>query len=172
MLADKAKDPGEKINSHNLTGGHSVERVASATKVRIASLTRVASGLHGSVEISNVGSGHMIPTGIPSRALVLEIQLVDSAGNVVDTQTQTFRKVVLDSQHNELTTDTDIILKGALISKDNRIPPGGTVTVTFDFAASPQQKYLIKAILRYTYKPLVLREEEVNVQMGSDTKSD
>jgi hypothetical protein len=170
FVTGKSKRAGEKINSHNLSGGHSIEQVASAAKVRIASVSPVAGGLHVVVEVSNVGSGHMIPTGIPSRALVLEVQLLDSKGSLVETEKHTFRKVILDSQHNELTSDADIILNGALISKDNRIPPGGTVAVPFDFAAAAGQKYLVRATLRYTYRPLVLREEEINIEMGSDSK--
>jgi len=170
LVTGKPRKPGERINSHNLSGGHSIVQVASAATVKIVSVDRVAGGLHVVVEVSNVGSGHMIPTGIPSRALVLEVQLLDARGNVVETERYTFRKIVLDSQHNEITVDADIILNGALISKDNRIPPGATVSIPFDFAASQQQNYLVRALLRYTYKPLVLKEEEINIEMGSDAK--
>ncbi len=171
LVTGRPRKPGEKINSHNLSGGHSIEQVASAAKVRIASVSRVTGGLHAVVEVSNVGSGHMIPTGIPSRALVLEAQLLDSKGNLIESEKHTFRRVILDSQHNELTADADIILNGALISKDNRIPPGGTVAVPFDFAAAAGQKYLVRATLRYMYRPLVLQEEQIDIEMGSDSKS-
>jgi hypothetical protein len=142
--------------------------VSSAAKVRIASLARVASGLRAVVEVSNVGSGHMIPTGLPSRQLILEVQLLDSSGTVVETEKYMFAKRILDADHDTLTSDADMILNGAIISKDNRIPPGETVSIPFDFAASPQKKYLVKATLRYSYRPLVLKEEEINIEMGSD----
>jgi len=113
----------------------------------------------------------MIPTGIPSRELLLDVQLLDSNGIVVETVSHSFKKTVVDENHNELKTDTDIILKGAGISKDNRIPPGETVEIPFFFAASAKKKYLVKATLSYKYNPLVLKEEEILIEMGSDAKS-
>lgn len=122
------------------------------------------------VEVSNIGSGHMIPTGIPSRALVLEVQLLDSRGNIVETDLHEFRRTILDKNHKELVADADIILDGALVSKDNRIPPGEKVAVPFDFATSPKKKYLVKATLRYKYTPLILKEQEITIDMSSDSR--
>ncbi|MBI4832262.1 MAG: hypothetical protein HY801_12085 [Candidatus Lindowbacteria bacterium] len=171
IVVGKRDESRQMINSHNLSGGHSIVQVASAAKVRVASVAQVPGGLHAIVEVSNVASGHMIPTGMPSRALVLDVQLVDSKGIVVESEKHTFERVVLDKDHNVLTSDADIILNGAVVSKDNRIAPGGAVQVSFDFAASARQKYLIRATLQYSYKPLVLKEEEIHIGMGSDTKS-
>jgi hypothetical protein len=171
LLIGKSGVPGEKINSHNLSGGHSIVQVASAATVRIASVERVLGGMRAVVEITNAGSGHMIPTGIPSRELLLDAQLLDSNGTVVETVSHSFKKTVVDENHNELRTDTDIILKGAGISKDNRIAPGETVEIPFFFAASAKKKYLVKATLSYKYNPLVLKEEEILIEMGSDAKS-
>ncbi len=157
-----------KINSHNLSGGHSIVQVSSAAAVSIASLKRVAGGLEAMVEVTNVGSGHMLPTGIPSRQLILEVQLLDSNGTIVETEKHIFSRTILDEEHNPLGQDADMILKGAIISKDNRIPPGETVSIPFSFAAAPQKKYRVKAKLSYSYRPLVLKEEEIIIEMGSD----
>jgi hypothetical protein len=161
----------EKINSHNLAGGHSIEQVAKAAKVRVASVSRVPSGLRAIVEVSNVGSGHMLPTGMPSRALVLEVNLLDAKGTVVEREEYAFRKTILDSKHNELTSDADIILNGAIISKDNRIPPGEVMSIPFDFAAASAKQYTVTARLRYQYKPLIVKEEEISIDMGNDSSS-
>ncbi len=171
LVAGKSGPGGDKINSHNLSGGHSIVQVASAAKVRVASVERVPGGLRASVAVTNVGSGHMIPTGIPSRSLVLDVQLLDAGGAVVESSTHEFRKVVVDENHHELTTDADIILKGAAVTKDNRIPPGETIEVPFHFAASPKKKYLVRATLSYRYTPLILKKEEINIEMGSDSMS-
>jgi hypothetical protein len=171
LVKGKAGQKGDKINSHNLSGGHSIVQVAAAATVRIVSVEPVLGGLRAVVEVTNKGSGHMIPTGIPSRSLILDAQLMDASGNVVETSTHEFRKIVVDENGAELTRDADIILKGAAISKDNRIPPGETVAVPFHFAASSKKKYLIRATLSYRYTPLVLKEEEINIEMGSDTAS-
>lgn len=169
-ITEKPMPGREKINSHNLSGGHSIAQVASAATVRIASVRRVSGGIHAEVEVSNVGSGHMIPTGIPTRTLVLEIQLVNAKNEVVETERHVFRRVILDKDYNELTSDADIILEGARISKDNRVPPGETVVVPFDFAASPNTDYSVKATLYYRYFPVVLKEEMINIEMASDSK--
>lgn len=169
-ITENSKAAG-KINSHNLAGGHSITQVASAAKVQVASLTRVPSGLRAVVEITNVGSGHMVPTGMPTRALVLEVSLVDAKGKAVDSQEHVFKRTILDSNHNELTHDADIILNGAIISKDNRIPPGGTISLPFDFAAAPDKAYSVRARLHYQYIPLIMKEEEISIDMDSDSMS-
>jgi RNase P subunit RPR2 len=171
LVRGKGRASGEKINSHNLSGGHSIVQVASSATVRIASVKPVPGGLHAIVEVANTGSGHMIPTGIPSRSLVLDVQLLDASGKVVETASHEFRKIVVDENHAELTKDADIILNGAGISKDNRIPPGETAEVPFHFAASSKKKYLVRATLSYRYSPLILKEEEINIEMGSDVMS-
>jgi hypothetical protein len=171
LVAGKSKTGADMINSHNLSGGHSIVQVASAAEVSITSVERVLGGLRAVVAVTNVGSGHMIPTGIPSRSLVLDVQLLDSSGAVVETATHEFRKTIVDKNHHELSTDADIIMKGAAVAKDNRIPPGETIEVPFNFAASPKKKYLVKATLSYRYSPLILKKEEINIEMGSDLKS-
>jgi len=171
VVAGRRGDPAGRINSHNLSGGHSIVQVVSAATVSIKSVERVLGGIQAVVEVSNVGSGHMIPTGIPSRSLELEVQLLDGGGKVVETAKHLFRKVIVDEDHNELTSDADLILKGAAISKDNRIPPGETVEVPFHFAASSKNRYLVRATLSYKYAPLILKEEDITIEMGSDVKS-
>jgi hypothetical protein len=130
----------------------------------------VPAGLRAVVEVSNVGSGHMIPTGIPSRELVLQVQLVDQRGIVLETREHIFKRVITDDEHNELMTDADIILNGASVSKDNRIPPGGSVQVPFSLAAAHGRKYTVRAALRYRYRPLVIKEEEISIEMGSESR--
>ena len=171
LVTGGARNPGKKINSHNLSGGHSIVQVASAADVRVASVTYVPGGLRAIVEVTNKGSGHMIPTGIPSRELLLEVQLVDSKGIVRETAKHIFMNVIVDKQHRELTADADIIIDGAMISKDNRIPPGETVAIPFHFAASSKTRYMVKATLSYRYTPLVLKKEEIKIEMGRDAKS-
>lgn len=171
LVTGKAAREGDKINSHNLSGGHSIVQVASAAEVKIVSVERVPGGIRAAVAVTNVGSGHMIPTGIPSRSLVLDVQLLDAGGGVVETATHEFRKIVVDENHHELTNDADIILKGAAIAKDNRIPPGETIEVPFHFAASAKKKYLVRATLSYRYTPLILKKEEIYIEMGSDLMS-
>ncbi len=169
-ITDNSKK-SQQINSHNLAGGHSITQVAKAARVKIASVSRVPSGLHAVVDVSNVGSGHMLPTGMPSRSLVLEVNLVDPSGVVANHQEYVFRKVILDDNYKELTSDADIILNGAIISKDNRIPPGGTMSIPFDFSAAAGRPYTVTAKLRYEYTPLIVKEEEISIDMDNDTSS-
>jgi RNase P subunit RPR2 len=161
----------DKINSHNLAGGHSVTQVAKAAKVKIASVSRVPSGLHVVVEVSNVGSGHMLPTGMPTRSLVLEVKMLGQNGVVAERREYVFKRTILDDKYKEIKNDADMILNGAIISKDNRIPPGGTASIPFDFAAAPGRQYTITANLRYQYKPLILKEEEISIGMDNDSSS-
>ncbi|GAB4346884.1 MAG: multiheme c-type cytochrome [Candidatus Abyssubacteria bacterium] len=170
IVSDRPNEKTQQINSHNLAGGHSIEQVASAARVEIITVTEVPGGLQAIVEVSNVGSGHMIPTGIPSRELVLHVQLLDQKNLAVETREHVFKRIITDAQHNELLTDADIILNGALVSKDNRIPPGGSVRIPFNLAAAHGKRYLVRATLRYRYRPLVIKEEEIAIEMGTDSQ--
>jgi hypothetical protein len=167
----ESKKKSENVNSHNLAGGHSVTQVAKAAKVKVVSVSRVPSGLHAVVEVTNVGSGHMLPTGMPTRSLVLEVSLLDPNGVVAERREYVFKRTILDNKYNEISNDADMILNGAIISKDNRIPPGSAVSIPFDFAAASGRQYTITAKLRYQYNPLILKEEEISIGMDTDSSS-
>ncbi|MFQ6038993.1 MAG: multiheme c-type cytochrome, partial [Candidatus Aminicenantales bacterium] len=83
----------KKINLHAISASHSTEQLQKAVAVRIQNVHREEGVIQVTVEVSNTGSGHKVPTGIPSRKLVLLVEL--KAPNVYLTQHKTYERRLL-----------------------------------------------------------------------------
>lgn len=121
------------------------------------------------VTVENVGSGHMIPTGVPTRQLVLVGQL-RRGQTVLGEQQTVFRKVVVDEQGKELRTDAEVFLRGAAIRSDNRIPPKGTQEVSWFFPYTGSLDFVVEAKLYYRYPVAIAKPEEIMLEMAGATR--
>jgi len=155
---------GSEFHLHDLI--HDTDQLRSALAVQIEGASRTADRLQVDVVVENVGSGHMVPTGMPSREVVLAVA-VDNDGRVM-TQERRFRKVVADEKGKPLNSDHEALLYGAKILNDTRIGPGEKRSVRFTFdVPSGERRSKITATLSYRYSPVILREQRVDVQMGA-----
>ena len=142
------------------------DQLRSALTVGIEGASTASGRLQVDVVVENVGSGHMVPTGMPSREVVLTVA-VDHEGRVM-TQERRFRKIVADGKGLPLNTDHEALLYGAKVLNDTRIGPGEKRSVRFTFDVSPGKKRSrVTATLSYRYSPVILREQRVDVQMGA-----
>jgi len=157
--------------SHTFTGGHSQIRLAKA-----ASLSMVTGwgkeGLEVSVFLTNKESGHPLPTGIPSRRVVLNVTLYDRNGKALAALSRTYQRSLKDSQGLRI-PDSDVarmFLESTGVYEDNRIRPQETRRENFFFPkpfAALGQAYSIEAVLTY-HLPLPFGEPpEIQVQMAS-----
>lgn len=163
VVREEVKKSGAKIHLHNLI--HDTDQLRSALSVQIASTERTANRLQVDVTIENVGSGHMVPTGIPSREIVLSVS-VDSGGRVV-TKKRRYRKVVADEKGRLLKQDFEALLYGARILNDNRIGPREKRIERFNFDVPTSRRGAkVTAELSYLYSPVVLHEERLDVELG------
>ena len=76
LSAGKVVDPqvmktGPTIHLHDLI--HDSEQLKSALSVEVTRARRTGEGLVVDLVVENVGSGHQVPTGIPSRRVVLTV---------------------------------------------------------------------------------------------------
>ncbi|NIM96640.1 MAG: hypothetical protein GTO24_00735, partial [candidate division Zixibacteria bacterium] len=71
IVSEDVKRSKRKVNLHNLAGGHSIDQIRSAMKVEIKRVVQEDDSLFVTVHVTNVNSGHKIPTGTPSRQLIL-----------------------------------------------------------------------------------------------------
>ncbi|MFQ5843219.1 MAG: hypothetical protein ACE5I8_12380, partial [Thermodesulfobacteriota bacterium] len=123
----------------------------------------------------NVGSGHKIPTGTPSRKLLLKVVVRDRSGRLYLEDERVFEKVLMDENKEILKQDHDIILKAARIFYDNRISPKEAREVWYCFSVpyedllrDYQQKLLIEAKAMYHYLPTVLAPHRMEIEVASD----
>jgi len=67
-----------------------------------------------------------------------------------------------------LTSDHEALLFGARILNDTRIGPGEERSLRFTFDVSQGQKRSkVTATLSYRYSPVILREQRVDIRMGT-----
>ncbi len=141
---------------------HDTGQLRGALAVHIVRAQRSARGLEVEVEVENVGSGHCVPTGIPTRQVVLSVEA--ESGNRQLTQERRYRKVVGDEKGRVLTTDAEAMLLGASVLDDNRIKPRERRRERFVFALPPGQA-TVRARLTYVYSPMVLKTQELKIQL-------
>lgn len=169
-IKESEEDGGSRsaINRHDVAGGHSVQMLKEAIEVKIVEVRREGDKVRVTVDVTNKGSGHMVPTGIPRRTLVLNVSLTTDRGLVLTNQ-RVYRKTMLDEEGKELTTDAATFIKSASIASDNRLAPRETRREPFLFYIPRGKPVEAKASVTYLYKPLLLEEGRIEVEMSSDT---
>ena len=177
IVSGNVKAPKRDVNLHNLAGGHSIEQVKTALKVRIKGVKREGSILQVGVEVANVGSGHKTPTGTPSRKLLLKAIVRDKSGKLYLEQEKAFEKVLMDEDKEILKEDHDIFLRAARIYYDNRLSPKEVREVWYSFTVpykdlleNYEQKLFIEAKAMYQYLPRVLSPRRMEIEVAGDVK--
>ena len=158
-----------KIFNHNLAGGHSVIQLKKALALKITGVTRDKDRMTVKVDLTNQGSGHRVPTGIPTRKLVLYCEVKVGGGKVYKEQV-IYEKAIFNSEGRELIHDSDIMLGlGAFVAKDNRIYPKETRQESFTFFIPEGKEALVTAWVDYLYQPVILQPTEMRVEMNLDS---
>ena len=159
-----------KMNLHDVSGGHSVELLGKVAKVEIIELKKGDGTISAKVKVTNVKSGHKIPTGTPTRELILKVTVKNSKGNTLCQDSKVIKKTLADEQNKELLTDSDIILNANSILSDNRIPPGGSREFLFSLDCNLKGEFFVEASLIYMYRPEITTYGEMSIDMSKDSK--
>ncbi|MEK7220765.1 MAG: multiheme c-type cytochrome [candidate division NC10 bacterium] len=173
----------KRVNKHDLQGGHSVDQLQRAARVEILEVSKASDAVRVRVRVTNVGSGHKMPTGIPSRKILLTGRLKDARGAVLREATIRYQKVLADAQHRPLETDADIFLKPSTILLDNRLGPQESrieelvFPVTRDMLQDQviggrtyQRNLSVEVALTYSYTPLILQPADMVQEMAKDSR--
>src|SRR3989304_9086614 len=83
--------PKHSVTAHKFLGGHSqinITRAATLTQV----LDKANDSLSVVVYVTNSEAGHSLPTGIPSRKVLLTVKLLDTKGGVVGEKEGVYRR--------------------------------------------------------------------------------
>jgi len=170
IVKPEVKGSRKRVNLHNIQGGHSIEQVKKAARVRLLEVKRAEDRALVRVEVANIGSGHMIPTGIPSRELVLTLVAKNAKKKVVHKEEMVFRRVLADEKGTELKTDAETLLKAARVLTDNRISPRETREVRFAFDVPRHEEVTIETTLTYRYPLFMITPQEMAIEMGMDSQ--
>jgi hypothetical protein len=173
----------KRVNKHDLQGGHSVDQLQRAATVEILEVSKDSDAVRVRVRVTNVGSGHMMPTGIPSRKILLSGRLKDARGSILREVTIRYQKILVDAQRNPLETDADIFLKPSTILLDNRLRPQEARVEQLVFPVTQEltrdqvigghtypRNLSVEVALTYSYTPLILQPADMVQEMAKDTR--
>lgn len=166
VVREDVKTSGDEIHLHSLI--HDSKQIRSALKVQLLGAERSGDSLRVDVEVENVGSGHMVPTGLPSREILLTVKV--EADRRTQVQQRRYRKVVVDENRRPLTEDYEILLYGARILNDNRIAPREKRRERLNFTVAKSGSAKVTATLSYRYVPRVLDQRALDIELGQVEK--
>jgi hypothetical protein len=166
IVDKKTEDDRGTISLHDIQGGHSLTQLKKAVSLEITKITKTTDTVNAEIKLKNIGSGHCIPTGIPTRKLVLEVNLLVK-DKIIATQNFEYVKVVADRDGKILTEDWEIMMNGAKVISDNRLKPLEERTETVSFQVPKSYESVISAHVYYVYKPSVIEHKEIKVEINS-----
>lgn len=146
------------INLHQLPGGHSQDQLRRALRMDVTEVRREPDRTLVRVEVFNDGAGHRVPTGLPSRRVVLDASVKTPEGRAFQQQ-RVYQKVVLDASGKPIGRDSRLFLEGASIREDSRIAPRERRLETFEFPVPRIQAADLKVRLYYDYASMTQPEK-------------
>lgn len=168
-VAGKMGESRGYINLHTIAGGHSVEQLRKTVRLQVEEVKRSQDTLNVKVRVTNLGAGHMVPTGIPSRRVTLRVEVETSQGQV-SAQEVIYQKLLVDQQGKPVTRDSMIFTEWVRVAKDNRLAPRESRKEEFSFSVRRGVRAKVKAEIIYNYTPLLLQPMEIRVPMASEEK--
>ena len=153
LVNQQIKMTNELAPDHSVTGGHAVVRLQDAATVRVSARCK-GKTIEVQAWVENVGAGHKIPSGAPTRRVVLDVSLLTPAGANVKSQDRVYEKTLEDRQGNPVTTVTDSFLKAARVVSDTRLEPEETrqESFTFDTPKEHGGTMIVHAVLSYKFE--------------------
>lgn len=158
-----AASPDSKVPDHRLQRNE--EQVRQAVRLDVQRVTRDADKLEVAVAIRNVGSGHAVPTGHPSRRLLLKVEARSADnGTLLGEATRSYQKQLLDGGGRVLLRDSELMQARSV--QDTRIAAHENRTETFGFLVPAGEAVRVRVELEYLYRSHILAGNEWRVQVA------
>jgi len=165
VVKDKIKSSNRKqVNLHDISAGHSVEQLKKAVKVELKNISADKDFVVVSVDVTNVGSGHMVPTGIPKRKLALIVDV--KTPNEYYSQQKIYQRIMTDDKDSEIKKDWEFFRNGVKEVADTRIKPREKKSESFTFVRPKNNDITVSARVEYLYETMVLNPVEMRVVMA------
>lgn len=165
VVKDEIKSSNRKqVNVHDISAGHSVEQLKKAVLVELKNISADKNFIVVSVDLTNVGSGHMVPTGIPRRKLALIVDVKTPKEYL--SQRKIYQRIMADDQGNEIKRDWELFRSGVKEVLDTRIKPREKKSESFTFVSPKSTDITVTARVEYLYEAMVLNPVEMRVVMA------
>jgi len=158
QVAGKVVDPrvkrseGALVNLHQMPGSHSIDQLNKTIGANLSS-SRDGDQLRVTLDVTNKGAGHFVPTGSPLRQIILELSVDDYSGHHFREE-RLYRRVVADQQGVELKHEHLTMVKSAKTLSDTRLGPGEKRAEVFNVPLARGVQAQVKATFWYYYSPL------------------
>ncbi|GAB4256023.1 MAG: multiheme c-type cytochrome [Deferrisomatales bacterium] len=163
-VSSKFRKTKRRLNLHSFPGGHSRVQLLDALELEVLDETKLYGKMKVKLGLTNVGAGHNIPTGNPLRKVIVDFNVYSALNRRIYNEQVEISRKYADADGNILTSDLDILLEASKVVKDNRIAPGETKEITFEFLA-PNERLLVETNVIYVYEndafPNLRREEKL-----------
>jgi hypothetical protein len=143
--------PDAEVNLHDVPGGHSITQLNKALAVTF-SPKRSEGYLVLDIGLKNTGAGHAVPTGMPSRRVVLEVKVKTSDGQSYNEE-RSYGQTFEDASGAPIRTDSGYFAKGVKRTEDSRITGGESRIETFRFPVFRQSTAFVSMRLSYEHAP-------------------
>ncbi|VVB96617.1 Cytochrome c554 and c-prime [uncultured archaeon] len=155
----------DKVYQHFWYGGHTGQFLANAFQIN-SSTQRTGNRVKVTLNITNKGVGHMIPSGLPSRKVVLVFNATDKQGREIFSDQKVYAKTIVDQYNNEVYDFWNAVA----VAKDNRFKPGESRIEVFEFdVPNGTDEIDTQASLTYQLEAQIITTETemVNVELAS-----
>lgn len=139
------------VNIHEMPGGHSLDQLLTAVRVGLEA-RRDGDSLRVDVKITNVGAGHAMPTGFPSRQVILDV-LVSAASQQLRAERR-YARTLFDESGSPIVRDNEVILRPATSAVDTRLRAREERLERFAFGLPGEANATVTVRLRYVHTPL------------------
>ena len=158
-------DTPTSVNLHDISGSHDIERVRKAITLELAGYDWINDRAWVFLKVTNKGSGHCFPTGLPKHRAVLEVTVADDAGGV-DRREIPFEIVLEDAQGRVLQREHDMFITSSKVRSDTRLKPNEARSIDVSFRDIKAKRLTLNVVLYYEYstEALVTEQGESRIQ--------
>lgn len=150
VALDVKSDSSGKVNLHNISGSHDIERVRKAVTLDVVGYEWVSDKVWVFLKVANAGSGHGFPTGLPMHRAVLEVKLL-KAGEVIGQREIPFEIVMIDESGRTLRREYEVFVSAAKVRSDTRLKPNEVRSIEIPFRDIKASRLVMTASLYYEY---------------------
>jgi hypothetical protein len=162
-----ARSSQAQVNLHEMPGAHTIRQLLTALKVDFEA-TQQGDELELRLTLDNVGAGHAVPTGMPGRRVILQVDLA-AAG-----RTFSERRVYGKQFENDAGTSIDHVADyfagGVRERSDTRIQADESRRESFRFPVPAQESATAEFSLIYEHLPRGEDGERESFVFYSDRK--
>ncbi len=159
VALDVKPDAPTSVNLHNISGSHDIERVRQAVTLEVEGYEWIGDRVWAYLKVTNKGSGHCFPTGLPMHRAVLEITLRDGSA-AVGMREIPFEIVMLTKDGKPISTEHEAFTVAARIRSDTRLKPNEARRIEVAFDKVKATRLSLSATLFYEYTTETLVDDE------------